>query len=148
MSKTISIDLRRRVAAFVDDGHSGRAAARHFCVSESFAIKLIQRRKATGSIKPAQQGRAPGSGKLAPFRRYLLGLVTIEMALSKLKAHLRKAKARTYDALWKVIGHITNEILKKIHAISKCVIVRRFIPCAEYGIAAAREFEFYIKVPR
>ncbi len=28
MSKTISIDLRRRVAAFVDDGHSCRAAAR------------------------------------------------------------------------------------------------------------------------
>ncbi len=79
---------------------------------------------------------------------YSPDLNPIEMALSKLKAHLRKAKARTYDALWKVIGHITNEILKKIHAISKCVIVRRFIPCAEYGIAAAREFEFYIKVPR
>ncbi len=90
MSKTISIDLRRRVAAFVDDGHSGRAAARHFCVSESFAIKLIQRRKATGSIKPAQQGRAPGSGKLAPFRRYLLGLVTAEpdITLSELCGRL------------------------------------------------------------
>ncbi len=30
----------------------------------------------------------------------------IEMAFTKLKAHLRKAKARTIDALWKAIGSI------------------------------------------
>jgi len=90
MSKTISNDLRRRVAAFVDDGHSCRAAARYFGVSESFAIKLIQRRKATGSIKPAQQGRPPGSGKLAPFRTYLLGLVKAkpDITLSELCGRL------------------------------------------------------------
>jgi len=30
----------------------------------------------------------------------------IEMAFAKLKAHLRKAKARTIDALWKAVGSI------------------------------------------
>lgn len=35
---------------------------------------------------------------------YSPDLNPIEMAFSKLKAHLRKAKARTYDALWKTIG--------------------------------------------
>ena len=30
----------------------------------------------------------------------------IEMAFAKLKAHLRKAKARTIDALWKAVGLI------------------------------------------
>jgi transposase len=30
------------------------------------------------------------------------------MAFSKLKAHLRKAAARTYDALWKAIGDICD----------------------------------------
>jgi len=28
------------------------------------------------------------------------------MAFAKLKAHLRKAKARTIDALWKAVGSI------------------------------------------
>jgi transposase len=40
MSKSYSIDLRERVAGFIDKGQSRRAAARHFGVSESFAIKL------------------------------------------------------------------------------------------------------------
>jgi len=30
------------------------------------------------------------------------------VAFSKLKAHLRKAAARTYDALWKAIGDICD----------------------------------------
>lgn len=32
----------------------------------------------------------------------------IEMAFSKLKAHLRAAKARTFDDLWKAIGNICD----------------------------------------
>lgn len=32
----------------------------------------------------------------------------IEMAFSKLKAHLQKAKARTFDALWRAIGDICD----------------------------------------
>lgn len=38
--------------------------------------------------------------------KYSPDLNPIEMAFSKLKAHLRKAAARTYDALWKAIGDI------------------------------------------
>lgn len=78
MSKTISLDIRERVAAMVDAGHSARAAARHFGVSESFAIKLIARLKATGDIRPARQGRPLGTGKLAPYQDYVLGLVAKE----------------------------------------------------------------------
>jgi len=78
MSKTISLDIRERVAAMVDAGYSARAAARHYDVSESFAIKLMARRRATGDIRPARQGRPPGTGKLAPYQDYLLGLVANE----------------------------------------------------------------------
>lgn len=39
---------------------------------------------------------------------YSPDLNPIEMAFAKLKAHLRKAKARTFDALWKAIGDICN----------------------------------------
>lgn len=39
---------------------------------------------------------------------YSPDLNPIEMAFSKLKAHLRKAKARTYEDLWKAIGKVSN----------------------------------------
>jgi transposase len=32
----------------------------------------------------------------------------IEQAFAKLKAHLRKAEARTFDALWRAVGDICN----------------------------------------
>lgn len=40
--------------------------------------------------------------------RYSPDLNPIEMAFSKLKAHLRKAAARTYDELWKATGSICD----------------------------------------
>ena len=43
MGHCYSLDLRVRVAAFVEAGHSCRAAAQHFGVSDSFAIKLVRR---------------------------------------------------------------------------------------------------------
>lgn len=39
---------------------------------------------------------------------YSPDLNPIEMAFAKLKAHLRKAKARTFDALWRAIGDICS----------------------------------------
>ena len=38
--------------------------------------------------------------------KYSPDLNPIEMAFAKLKARLRKAKARTYDALWRAVGDI------------------------------------------
>ncbi len=40
--------------------------------------------------------------------RYSPDLNPIEMAFSKLKAHLRKAMARTYDELWKAVGKVCD----------------------------------------
>ena len=40
--------------------------------------------------------------------QYSPDLNPIEMAFSKLKAHLRKAAARTYDEVWQAIGQICN----------------------------------------
>lgn len=39
---------------------------------------------------------------------YSPDLNPIEMAFSKLKAHLRAASARTFDALWKAVGDICD----------------------------------------
>ena len=59
MTHSYSLDLRERVAAFVEAGHSRRAAARHFKVSDSFAIKLMPRQRPCGS--PAWAATPSGS---------------------------------------------------------------------------------------
>jgi transposase len=82
MGRYYSLDLRVRVAAFVEAGHSRRAAARHFGVSDSFAIKLVRRQGRSGSPAPARQGRPRGGGKLALYEVYLVQIIETEPAIT------------------------------------------------------------------
>jgi transposase len=75
MTQSYSLDLRARVVAFVEAGHSCRAAARHFRVSDSFAIKLLQRQRQSGSPAPAKQGRPPAGRRLSPYETFLIQAV-------------------------------------------------------------------------
>jgi transposase len=75
MGKAHSLDIRARIVGMVEGGQSCRAAARHFGVSDSTAIKLMQHRRRTGTVSPLRQGRPPGSGKLAAHRTFLIGAV-------------------------------------------------------------------------
>jgi len=63
MGKSHPLALRSRVIAFVEDGHSHRAAARHFRVSPRFVNNLVKLKRATGSLAPRRQGHL-GGGKL------------------------------------------------------------------------------------
>ncbi len=92
MTQSYSLDLRVRVAAFVEAGHSCRAAARHFAVSDSFAIKLMQRQRQSGSPAPARQGRPRGTGKLAPYEAFLVQIVEAQpdITMPDLAARLRE----------------------------------------------------------
>lgn len=56
MAKPLDNDLRARVVAAIEAGQSCRAAAQRFGVSESAAIKLMRRYRATGSFAPGQMG--------------------------------------------------------------------------------------------
>ena len=93
MGGCLSPDLRRRVVAFVEAGHSRRAAARHFRVADSAAIKLMRRVAAMGSCAPGRQGRPHGSGKLASCTPFLLGVVESEpdITMPALCARLHQA---------------------------------------------------------
>lgn len=90
MGRYYSLDLRVRVAAFVEAGHSRRAAARHFGVSDSFAIRLARRQTQSGSPAPARQGRPPGHGKLALYEAFLVQVVeaTSDITMPELAARL------------------------------------------------------------
>ena len=99
MSKSYSVDLRERVVGFIDTGHSRRAAARHFGVSESFAIKLDQRRVRSGSIAPQKQGRPRGSGRLEAFEAFLIAAVEAkpDITMPELATRLMEAHAVSAD---------------------------------------------------
>jgi transposase len=56
MVKPLSNDLRERVVAFVEAGHSRRVAAAHFRVSPSFVIKLMMLFRQTGRVDHRQLG--------------------------------------------------------------------------------------------
>jgi transposase len=82
MGRYYSLDLRQRVASFVEAGHSRRAAARRFGVSDSCAIKLAKRQAQFGSPAPDRQGRPPGSGRLVPYTTFLIQVVEAEPAIT------------------------------------------------------------------
>ncbi len=56
MAKPYSDDLRERVARAVEAGSSRHQAAAQFDVSVSFVVKLMQRFRATGSLRPGELG--------------------------------------------------------------------------------------------
>ena len=79
MGKPYSMDLRARVVAYVEAGHSCRAAARVFRVSASTAVRLAAAQRERGDIAPRPQGRTPGTvGKLAAHQAFLLEIVQAE----------------------------------------------------------------------
>ena len=68
MGKPHPLEMRERVVAFVDDGHSHRAAARHFRVSPKFVNDMIKLRRDTGGLAPKRQGNLGRTGKLLADR--------------------------------------------------------------------------------
>jgi transposase len=75
MGRSYSLDLRKRVVARVAGGQSRRGAAEDLQVSPSFSVKLVARHRRTGSVAAERQGRPPGTGKLAPYRVFLIARV-------------------------------------------------------------------------
>ena len=93
MGRTYSLDLRQRVINRIAGGQSRRGAAEDMSVSASFAVKLVARHERTGLLEPAPQGRPAGTGKLAPYREFLIGRVkekpdiTMPELAAELKTH-------------------------------------------------------------
>lgn len=94
MARTYSMDLREKVAAHVDRGHSCQETARVFGVSASFVIKLMDRRRRTGSLAPAVRGAPVGRGKLGPHQDWLMAAVEAEpdVTMPELSARLKAAR--------------------------------------------------------
>jgi hypothetical protein len=59
-------------------------------------------------VLDAASGRLFITRSTGASRRGLGDLNPIEMAFSKLKALIRRAAARTYDHLWRAVGHVCD----------------------------------------
>lgn len=70
MGKSLSLDIRERVVSLVEDGSSCHEAARRLRISAASAVRLMQRKRRTGSVAAAAQGR-PRLSKLDAVSGFL-----------------------------------------------------------------------------
>ena len=98
MPKAYSLDLRERVARFVECGRSCHAAAAHFSVSVSFVVKLMRSFRTTGRLAPKPCG-GRRHAKLDPHRAFLIARIEekADMTMRELSAELAKATGTRAD---------------------------------------------------
>lgn len=75
MAIVISNCIRSRMMRGIAAGKSARAVARQFEVAPSTASRLKRHVEDTGSIAPRPQGKPKGSGKLEPYREFLIARI-------------------------------------------------------------------------
>lgn len=90
MARSLSLDLRERVAAAVSGGMSRRQAAERFGVSASSGIRWSARDNQMGSPAAKQRGRDRHSARIEAQREQILALVDErdDITLAELQAHL------------------------------------------------------------
>ena len=98
MPKAYSLDLRERVARFVETGRSCHAAAAHFSVSVSFVVRLMRTFRTTGSLSPKPSG-GRRHAKLDPHRAFLIARIEekADLTMPELSAGLLAATGTKAD---------------------------------------------------
>jgi transposase len=71
MGKPHPVELRQRVVACVEEGHSHRSTAARFRVSVKFVNDMVILKRETGGLQPRRQGNGGGHGKLARVRDWI-----------------------------------------------------------------------------
>jgi transposase len=74
MGKSLSLDIRERVVALVEEGLSCHEAARRLRISAASAVRIMQRKRRTGEVSAAPQGR-PRRSKLDAVSDWLMARV-------------------------------------------------------------------------
>jgi transposase len=95
MPKPYSQDLRERVVAAVVEGKTRHAAAAHFKVSVSSAIRWVQRWQATGAV-----AAKPTGGSTSPLEQHESELLTLtserpDLTLDEFCAVLKEREIKT-----------------------------------------------------
>jgi transposase len=98
MPHPLSNDLRERVVAHVEVGHSCHHAAERFGTSVSFVVNLMRLWRQTGRVDPRPRGGFR-HGKLAPHRDFILAAVAArdDITMPEMAKELSKAKGVKAD---------------------------------------------------
>lgn len=90
MGKPHPIELRQRVVASVEEGHTHRATAARFRVSIKFVNDMVKLKRETGGLAPKRQGNS-GRGKLAGVKEWVRERIGEkgDLTLDELTAELR-----------------------------------------------------------
>ena len=112
MPEAYSLDLRERVARFVEGGRSCAAAL--FGVSVSFVVRLMKSFRATGGLAPKPSG-GRRHAKLDPHRAFLLGRIAekADITMPELAAELATASGTKADPAYCRAGSSATAIASK-----------------------------------
>jgi transposase len=126
MTTQLSQDLRRRIARAVETGSSARQAAARYEISplavviRAYVEQVLIPELSPGDVVVLDNLAAhkvagiramiqAAGASLLYLPPYSTDLNPIEQVFAKLKALLRKAAARTKEALWATIGELLGE---------------------------------------
>jgi transposase len=97
MPRAYSLDLRERVARFVEAGRSCHAAAAHFSVSVSFVVRLTRAFRTTGSLTPKPSGGRRPPARSASGVSHRRRRRKADITMPELSAELAKATGTRAD---------------------------------------------------
>ena len=118
MAKALSVDLRERIIAWVQEGHSAHSAARRFMVGTNTAVTIVRRWRETGEIAPAKVGRRPGS-VLDAHTDWLRERIEQrgDLTLAELREELiERGLTVTQQAIWYHLERMGLSYKKVLHA--------------------------------
>ena len=102
MGRPYSLDLRERVVAALEGGMSTRQAAARFSVSIAAVGEWGRLKRSQGDVRPAKQGKPPGS-VLDAHREFILGVLDAKPDTTLEEMVARLAVERDVRVVWTTV---------------------------------------------
>ena len=130
MAKALSMDLRERLISAVEDGLSRRLAAKLFSVAPSTAIKWVDQKRRTGSVRPCSRGGDHRSHRLEAHADEIVTLAkNSDITLAELVDHVLQTHGLTVapSTIWRLLNR-HDMTLKKNRTRRRTATTRRVAP--------------------
>jgi transposase len=127
MPKPLSMDLRERLISAVEGGMSRRSAAKLFSVAPSTAIKWVDQKRRTGSIRPRARGGDHRSHRLEAHADEIVALAKdTDITLAELVDYVRQSHGLTVaeSTIWRLLDR-HDMTFKKNRARRRTTAARR-----------------------
>jgi transposase len=118
MAKSLSMDLRERLISAVEGGMSRRSAAKLFRVAPSTAIKWVDQKRRTGSVRPRARGGDYRSHRLEAHVDEIVTLAkNSDITLAELVDHVLQTHGLTValSTIWRLLDRHDMTFKKKPH---------------------------------